>query len=87
MKNWRPDNWTELRLKYAEQNMPVPEEASVALALLSAMEVGADAMLEALENKPAIRLDNKLETVEQYIIKTKDLPDGIWRILLIPEKG
>ncbi len=47
MKSWRPDNWAELRLKFAEQNMPTPEGTSVALALLSAMEVGADAILEA----------------------------------------
>jgi len=34
--------------------MPVPEETSVALGLLSAMEVGADAILEAImEARPS----------------------------------
>jgi len=73
--NWRPRGWEN----------PFEDAKQYELCEFSAFEAGADAMLEALRDEPAVRLSNKLE-LGQYVIKIKDLPDGVWRVLLLREE-
>ena len=82
--SYRPKGWEDPYTKPGNVHH-IPYGGFSVPDLSLAYEAGADALLTSLQGQPAIRLSNTLETIEQYVIKIKDLPDGVWRVLLIPE--